>query len=40
MRNEKYVNDLKAAVEAQCKGVVSCADILALGGAAAVEVVS
>lgn len=40
MRNEKYVNDIKAAVELECPGVVSCADILALGGAAGVSVVS
>ena len=40
MRNEKYVNDIKAAVELECPGVVSCADILALGGAAGVSLVS
>jgi peroxidase len=39
MRNEKYVNNIKAAVEAACPGVVSCADILSLGGAAGAEVV-
>ncbi|KAG0611232.1 hypothetical protein M758_7G125100 [Ceratodon purpureus] len=38
MRNEKYVNNIKAAVEAACPGVVSCADVLALGGAAGAEV--
>jgi peroxidase len=40
MRNEKYVNDIKAAVELECPGVVSCADILALGGAVDVSMVS
>jgi len=40
MRNEKYVNDIKAAVELECPGVVSCADILALEGAVGVSVVS
>lgn len=39
MRNEKYVNNIKDAVEKICPGVVSCADVLAVGGAAAVEVV-
>lgn len=39
MRNEKYVNNLKNAVEQVCPGVVSCADVLAVGGAAAVQVV-
>lgn len=39
MRNEKYINDIKNAVEKICPGVVSCADVLAVGGAAAVEVV-
>lgn len=38
MRNQKYVNDLKEAVEAACPGVVSCADVLALGGAAGAQV--
>lgn len=40
MRNQKYVNNIKAAVEAACPGVVSCADVLALGGAAGAQVVS
>lgn len=39
MRNEKYVNNIKAEVEKVCPGVVSCADILAVGSAAAVQVV-
>lgn len=38
MRNEKYVNNIKAEVEKVCPGVVSCADILAVGSAAAVQV--
>lgn len=38
MRNQKYVNNIKAAVEAACPGVVSCADVLALGGAAGAQV--
>lgn len=40
MRNQKYVNKIKAAVEEACPGVVSCADLLVLGGAAGVQVVS
>jgi len=38
MRNEKYVNNLKDAVEKVCPGIVSCADILAVGAAASVQV--
>ncbi|GJN33515.1 hypothetical protein PR202_gb22124 [Eleusine coracana subsp. coracana] len=30
MRNFKYMDVIKAAVEKECPGVVSCADILAL----------
>ena len=40
MRNSKYVNDIKEAVDAVCPGVISCADTLAVAGAAAVEIVS
>lgn len=41
MRNSKYINDIKIAVDAACpKRVVSCADVLAVAGAAAVNVVS
>ena len=41
MRNEKYVDNIKAAVDAACgPNVVSCADILAVGAAAGVQVVS
>ncbi|KAG0601273.1 hypothetical protein M758_11G098000 [Ceratodon purpureus] len=39
MRNEKYVDNIKAAVDAACgPNVVSCADILAVGAAAGVQV--
>lgn len=37
MRNSKYVNDIKVAVDAYCPGVISCADTLAVAGAAAVQ---
>lgn len=41
MRNSKYINDIKIAVDYACpKRVVSCADVLAVAGAAAVNVVS
>lgn len=30
MRNFKYINTIKAAVEQECPGTVSCADIVAL----------
>jgi len=41
MRNSKYINDIKIAVDAACpQHVVSCADVLAVAGAAAVNVVS
>lgn len=40
MRNSKYVNDIKVAVDAKCPGVISCADTLAVAGAAAVQTVS
>jgi peroxidase len=40
MRNSKYVNDIKVAVDATCPGVISCADTLAVAGAAAVQTVS
>lgn len=41
MRNSKYINDIKIAVDAACpKKVVSCADVLAVAGAAAANVVS
>ena len=40
MRNSKYVGDIKLAVDAYCPGVISCADTLAVAGAAAVKVVS
>ncbi|KAF3796765.1 Peroxidase 42 [Nymphaea thermarum] len=32
MRNFRYIEDIKAAVERECPGVVSCADILVLSG--------
>ncbi|MCO5557207.1 hypothetical protein L7F22_010767 [Adiantum nelumboides] len=32
MRNYKYVNEIKEAIEQVCPGVVSCADILILSG--------
>lgn len=39
MRNSKYINDIKIAVDYACpKRVVSCADVLAVAGAAAVNV--
>ncbi|KAG0586884.1 hypothetical protein KC19_2G124800 [Ceratodon purpureus] len=38
MRNSKYVGDIKLAVDAYCPGVISCADTLAVAGAAAVKV--
>jgi peroxidase len=34
------VNDIKAALEEACPGVVSCADILALAAEVSVELVS
>lgn len=41
MRNSKYINDIKVAVDYACpQRVVSCADVLAVAGAAAVNVVS
>lgn len=40
MRNGKWINNIKKAVEDSCPGVVSCADVLALGGAAGAQVVS
>ncbi|KAH9311570.1 hypothetical protein KI387_026605, partial [Taxus chinensis] len=30
MRNFKYINTIKSAVEAECPGIVSCADIIVL----------
>ena len=40
MRNEKYVDDIKAAVDKACgPNIVSCADILAVSAAAGCEVV-
>ncbi|XP_024395981.1 peroxidase 21 isoform X2 [Physcomitrium patens] len=38
MRNGKWINNIKKAVEDSCPGVVSCADVLALGGAAGAQV--
>lgn len=32
MRNFRYIEDIKEAVERECPGVVSCADILVLSG--------
>ncbi|KAH7404336.1 hypothetical protein KP509_15G021300 [Ceratopteris richardii] len=32
MRNFKYVNDIKDALEKECPGVVSCADLVVLSG--------
>lgn len=40
MRNSRYINDIKIAVDYACPNrVVSCADVLAVAGAAAVNVV-
>lgn len=32
MRNFRYIENIKEAVERECPGVVSCADILVLSG--------
>lgn len=40
MRNFKYINTIKEALENECPATVSCADIVALSARDGVELVS
>lgn len=40
MRNFRYIETIKEAVERECPGVVSCADILVLSGRDGIVAVS
>ena len=40
MRNFRYIEEIKDAVERECPGVVSCADILVLSAREGINTVS